>query len=234
MIRERPLLGVRVSGEPPHGFTALVAALERWSRPQAGHDRQPDAWLVSGSDVAPSDGRPYAVAPPCGPVDASSIPWIAPFVSWRWRVLLRLPDVLVVGPHHPDALDARLASAAAVQGDDLLYFMAAGVPCVTDASSAAAVGARDGREVVVGEPGELTVLATELGSDLDRATPISREARRLVERAHDAGGVARRLASELGLMDRSSASRSLLHDRLNELGAAAESQLTARAFAAID
>jgi hypothetical protein len=233
-MRERPLLGVRVSGQPPRGFTALVAALEAWSRPQADHDQQPDAWLVSSSDLAPSDGCPCAVAPPCGTVDASSIPWIAPFVSWRWRVFLGLPDVVVVGPNHPDALDARLASAAAVRGDDLLYFMAAGVPCVTDASSAAAVGARDGRAVVVGEPDELTALATELASDLDRATPISREARRLVERAHDASAVARRLACELGLMDRSSAARSLLHDRLDELGAASESQLTARALAAIE
>lgn len=232
-LSELPVLGLLVDGPPPRGFEVLVGALERWCRPRAGHDQEPDAWLASRTGLDPRDGRPCAVAPPCGTIDASAMQWTTPFVRSRWRTLLGLPSLLVVGEDEADALEEKLASAAVTRGESLLRFLALGVPCVTDSAGAEMVGAKHGREVVVGRPEDFARLASELGGDMERATRMSRAGRLLVEREHDASRVARGLAVELGLLRAGNAGERLVLDRLHELGADPDAPIVDRALRAL-
>jgi hypothetical protein len=227
-------VGLLVDGPPPRGFEALVTALERWCRPRAGRDQSPDAWLVSRAGLEPEDGRPCAVAPACGRIDASGIRWTTPFVRSRWRMMLGLPSLLLVEGEQDDPLEGKLASAAVVRGEDaLMRFLALGVPCATDAASAQGVGARDRQEVLVGAPERLASLARELGADIERGTRLSRAGRLLVERKHDAGPAAREVAKELGLVRPGDGGQRLLTERLGELGTDPDVPIEGRALRAL-
>lgn len=144
-------------------------------------------------------------------LDVAAFPPVTPFVRSRWRRAAGLPQTFVVvvddaggdGPSSvpydlvPTAL--ALASAAVVCGPRLAEAMAWATPCVTDAASAAALGAVDGSEVAIGgDRAGRREAAHLLAADVRRAASLGRGGRRLVER-RDTAGAARRLARRLGL-----------------------------------
>ena len=127
---------------------------------------------------------------------------VAPVIRSRWRARLGLPATLVVtvgaegGP--PDDLAPTamaLASVVVVSGPRLAEALAWAAPCVTDAVSAAAVGATKA-EVAIAPPS----LAVEIAGDEHRAAALSTAGRRLAERRLDQHAAARQVAAALGLV----------------------------------
>ncbi len=149
-----------------------------------------------------------AVLFPRDHVSTAEHPSISPFVRSRWRERLGLPDPLIVRlgvldpwPTDDQAVPAALAtcSAAIVRGPWLLTALALGTPVITDASSAARIGATHNIHVVVASPTEPNARAVALSGDLPRATAIGWGGRLLIEERHDVGGVAISLLDALGI-----------------------------------
>lgn len=132
---------------------------------------------------------------------------ILPFVRRRLRAGRGLPSVVVACGEHTTwlwlAVDqgvmeaqrltrsqadtaAGVANAVAAVGRALPTALAWGAPTVTDAASAATLGAVEGVHVLVAESyNERIDLARELAEDEARATPLAWQGRRLMETRHD-------------------------------------------------
>jgi len=108
------------------------------------------------------------------------------------------PGAEVAGPLLATALAA--AAAAALTGPTLpVLALAWGTPLVTDAQTGAALGADDGREVLVvdGDEHARAAAARQLAGDPQRAAALSWAGRLLAERRHDLAGTAAALARVL-------------------------------------
>ena len=154
-----------------------------------------------------------------GSIDVQRYLYVSPFVRARWRAARRLLPTMVaaIGDVDDDVVPTvlALASAVAVTGPRLLEALAWGAPCVTDADSAAAVGAADGREVVLAKDDRLRDAAIAVAADPMLAATLSRRGRRLVERRHDRGRTPLAIARRLGLVGSFGAGR--LDEALDEL-----------------
>lgn len=127
---------------------------------------------------------------------------MAPVIRRRWRARLGLPATLVVtvgveGAPADDlaATAMALASVVVVSGPRLADALAWAAPCVTDATSAAAVGAGEA-EVAIAPPS----MAAQIAGDEHRAAALSAAGRRLAERRLDQHGAAAQVAAALGLV----------------------------------
>jgi hypothetical protein len=211
-----------------------------------------DRPAVEGADVVMSTdpevlsrcGR-RGLYPPNGRVPSSAVP-IGPFVRGRLRKARGLPSSVVVehdgdnwwwpgrsGPMRPELVDTALgcASAAIVIGPTILRALSWGTPVVTDADTAATIGANDDVEVIVAdEPKLRRSKAQLLASEPVTAARISWAGRMLVERRHDARLAAATLVRRLNLGPASALSA---HDglalRLAELGTPANAHIVERA-----
>jgi hypothetical protein len=184
-----------------------------------------DVVVTRSAAVAGVVGQRVVVLPPEA-IEADAVAPVPPFVRERWRRRAGLDPVLVVavgvsgGTSLPDeAVPTALAVAAAavVAGPSLVTALALGTPVVTDAASAARVGAGDGVEVEVADPADAPAVARRLAGDPVQAAALSRRARRLVERRFDLGPAAADLAARLGL-DRVPSPAARLDAALAELG----------------
>jgi hypothetical protein len=164
--------------------------------------------VVTRSPVVAGAVGERAVALPAESFEADAVAPVPPFVRERWRRRAGLDPALVVAVGVPgatalpdDAVPTALAVAAAavVGGPWLLPALALGAPVVTDAASAARVGAADGAEVVVAPRGDAPAVARQLAGDPVRAAALSRRARRLVEQRFDLAPATAELAARLGL-----------------------------------
>lgn len=165
--------------------------------------------VVTGDPVlAAVDGR-ASLSPEHG-LDLRAYRPIAPVIRRRWRSRLGLAPTLVVtaladspGVLPEDLLPTALALASVVvaTGPRLAEALAWAAPCVTDARSAASLGAADG-EVVVGAPSALEGLAVQVAADDGLAAALSGAGRRLVERRADRHRPARQVAEALRLVGR--------------------------------
>jgi hypothetical protein len=189
-------------------------------------------WVLSDDD--------RVVPFPAG-VDARRFLPVTPFVRARWRVRLGLPEQLVVSVGIPggdglsdDVVPTALAVASAVVCGErwLVEAMAWGAPCVTDAVSAAAVGATADVEVAVDEPGHLLRVATALASDDRRAAALGRAGRRLVERRHDTSRPPVEVADRLGLLPATEGLAARVGARLSELWTPSTASVVGRTRAA--
>ena len=205
-----PEVGILAEPGSPPGFVALVAALGAWCRPLAA-PTAPVAWLAS-SPAAAGEHRSVAVwvddhvETPSGPVsfphpglDLLDYVPLSPVIRSRWRSRLGLPATMVVDAAAvPDDLvptALTLASVVIATGARLAEALAWAAPCVTDATSAGALGAGPG-DVAVGP----VSLAHDIAGDDFRAAALSAGGRRLAERRLDRHGAARRVAAGLGLL----------------------------------
>ncbi len=152
---------------------------------------------------------PRGLLAPAHSVDTERHLAIAPFLRERWRRRLRLPSpfTVVLGFPSPtglrpetEATALALASAAAVRGSSTLVALALGTPVVTDAATAALLGATDGHDVLVAPASNAVEVAGGLAADMVEAARLGREARALVERRHDVGAVARTMLARLGVV----------------------------------
>lgn len=191
--------------------------------------------LLAGDDV------PVEVVPAPG-IDGSAWRPVVPFVRARWRRRFDLPERLVVTvgtPTSPPLDDATasdalfLCSAAVVGPGHVLRSLALAAPTVCDASTAALVGAVDGRDVVVADGGAATAAAEALAGDLQRATTLARAGRRLVEARHDVAESARRVAAHLGLPPLGDPPVARLAGALDELGTPTDAGVVARVAGAV-
>jgi len=242
----RPVVAVVAWPGTTAAVRPLVAALARRVDVRTA-DRAPEADAVLVTDRRALDrapgGRPTAVVDgaalqvgddhvslPCTPVVATAtLPPLAPHVRRRWRQRLGLDPDLVVDTVAlaPDDVPTALAvvAAALVGLRDLPTALALGCPVVTDASSAAAVGAADGDHVVVGERGDAVALAL----DDRRAARLSRRGRDLAGQRLDPDMAVRRLLRLWDLEPRGSG----LATALDDLGTAAGAPIRRRAAAAL-
>jgi hypothetical protein len=143
-----------------------------------------------------------AVLSPYPGLDLRAYVPMAPVIRRRWRSRLGLPPTLVVtvsgeGAPPDDLVPTAMALASVVTatGLRLAEALAWAAPCVTDAASAAALGATK-TEVVIGPPSA----AAEIAGDEHRAAALSTAGRRLAERRLDQHGAARHVAEALGLV----------------------------------
>jgi hypothetical protein len=131
----------------------------------------------------------------------------SPFVRRRWRHRSGFPGAMVVrvGADVDDSLvptALSLCAAAVVDHPDALRTaLAAGAPSVTDAATAAAVGAVDGVHVVVtdGPTEQALGEARALAGDERRAAALGRAAADLFAERHHPDAAVRHLATRLGL-----------------------------------
>lgn len=131
----------------------------------------------------------------------------SPFVRRRWRHRSGFPGAMVVrvGADVDDTLvptALSLCAAAVVDHPDALRTaLAAGAPSVTDAATAAAVGAVDGIHVVVTDGSTEQALgeARALAGNERRAAALGRAAAELFAERHHPDAAVRRLATRLGL-----------------------------------
>jgi hypothetical protein len=165
------------------------------------------ALVTIGRGLAGLDDRRAVALPPVG-IDAAALLPVPVFVRARWRRRLGLPDGLVLTIGRPGApeLDPsariaglRLAAVVDATGPAAVEALALGAPVVTDGPTAALIGARDGKEVLVAPARSSAEAAAGLAADADRATVLAAAGRRLVESSHDLGRVAGLLARALGL-----------------------------------
>jgi hypothetical protein len=199
--------------------------------------------IEPGSDTpAHAGAHAFVFTLPRPAIDARAHPPVSPAVRARFRRMLAIPDdlVVVIGFDPATPLSERavpsalaLARAAAVRGPNLLLALALGTPTVTDAGSARTLDAVDGRDVVVAEPGDVVRTARELGDDMRRAARVGWSARRLVERSHDVGPLAREIARRTGLLPDTTPVANVV-ERLQELGTPDGSPVTAGALAACE
>jgi hypothetical protein len=185
-----------------------------------------DVVVTRSAAVAGAVGE-RAVALPPDAIEADAVAPVPPFVRERWRRRAGLDPALVVAvgvpgatPLPAEAVPTALAVAAAavVAGPSLLTALALGTPVVTDAASAARVGAQDGVEVLVADPADAPAVARRLAGDPVQAAALSRRARRLVERRFDLVPAAAELAARLGLARAASSPAARLDAALAELG----------------
>ncbi len=150
-----------------------------------------------------------AVRLPDPAVEVDAVGAVPPFVRERWRRRAGLDPSWVVAigvpgasPLPDDTVPTALAvaAAAAVVGPRLVTALALGTPVVTDAGSAARVGAEPGDDLVVAPPADVLAVAAVVAADPVRAASLSRRARRLAERRFDLAPAARLLADRLGLV----------------------------------
>jgi hypothetical protein len=139
---------------------------------------------------------------------AAEHPSLSPFVRERWRERLGLPSPLVVefGASAPSQIDdvtapsaLAVCSAAVVRGPWLVTALALGAAVVTDAASAAHIGATASVHVAVTGPHDARAVAEELAADPARAAALGWGGRMLVEERHDLGTVAIEVVSVLGI-----------------------------------
>jgi hypothetical protein len=174
-------------------------------------------------------------------VRGSEHPPLTPFVRSRWRDRLGLPDPMIVelggaggwsGPR--DTIPASLAvcSAAVVRGRWLLTALALGTAVVTDATSAADIGATEHVHVAVASPATAREVAEALAQEPARAAAIGWGARMLVEQQHDLDAIAERIVEDLELGPASipDAPLASLDAELAALGTPASSPVAVRAL----
>ena len=139
---------------------------------------------------------------------AAEHPSLSPFVRERWRNRLGLASPLVVefGATAPSPIDditapsaLAVCSAAVVRGPWLVTALALGTAVVTDAASAANIGATPSVHVAVSGPHDARAVAEELAADPARAAALGWGGRMLVEERHDLGSVAIEIVSVLGI-----------------------------------
>ena len=168
-------------------------------------------------------------------------PYLSPFVRERWRARLGVPNPMVVefGSASPspiaeaDALAAlAVASAAVVRGPLLVPALALGTPVVTDAASAAAIGAEASVHLAVSPITEARAVADTLAADPGRATALGWGGRQLVEEEHDLGRVAFAVITALGIGPREfpAAPLARLDAELEALGTPLASPVAIRAL----
>ncbi len=202
-VEGRPVVGLVATSGTTAAARPLVAALARRVTIAASSSqvRAPDALVLThpdavtgrvgcpravvvgdGVEVRDAEGRMLGdplVRPGPDAVATATLPPLAPHVRRRWRARLGLAPDLVVDTLalHPVDVPTALAVAAAAVVDrrDLPQALALGCPTVTDAGSAAAVGARPDRDLVVGDRSDAVALA----ADEVRAARLSRHARAL-------------------------------------------------------
>jgi hypothetical protein len=247
----------RAAGPGVHGAARLATSLDARGLEAAVADPSTPLGVVvdrepAGVAVVAAVARADVVLAPAGvPVHGAATvltlpqvdPWrhrpVPPFVRARWRRRLGLPDDLVVafgyspettvGPRSVATVLA-LASVAAVRGEHALLALALGTPVVTDAATAGALGAHDGRELVVmpgddendvGAGGGAIAAATTLASRPVDCARLGRRARELVEARHDPEAVARELTTRLGIVGHDApdaGSAAILQAACRELG----------------
>jgi hypothetical protein len=181
-----------------------------------------------------------------GTVDAVDMPWLTPFVRSRYRRARGLPDEMVVRVDDDtlsllpggQEIDGELqgtalamASVAIVRGPALVTALAWGVPCVTDAASATAIGAAGGVHVVIESAGDPYEDAVKLAGDERRAARLSHAGRRFVETTLDRVAPARRVAVALGL--HKTAPQDRFDAALDELNTPAAARIRSRARVAV-
>ena len=228
----------------------LDAALEQRAIPVAVVVDDPEAVparvreraaVLLTAGPSPSLDPASTLAIPPDVIDADAHPPLSPFVRARWRERLGLPANLVVRVGYQDpwptddaAIAAALSvcSAAAVRGPWTLTALALGTAVVTDVSDAQRLGARDGRDLVVGEPVNAAARAVALGAEWPEAARFGHAARQLVERAHSWSGLARALLDRLGVARPRVPYQPLagLQRRLDELGTPPDSPVALRAL----
>jgi hypothetical protein len=174
-------------------------------------------------------------------VRGSEHPPLTPFVRSRWRARFGLPDPMVVdlggagGSSTPDdAIPAALAvcSAAVVRGPWLLTALALGTAVVTDATSAADIGATEHVHLAVAPPATAHEIADALAREPARAAALGWGGRLLVEQRHDLDAIAERLVEDLELGPASipAAPLARLDAELAALGTSASSPVAIRAL----
>lgn len=208
----------RAVGDPVVAWVDHLDALDR------NRDTLHDASLVIGDDAAVLDAarvRGFAVrSVPSGEPWPDAVP-VAPFVRTRLRAARGLaePATLVCrggrwdlsGPDTvpDDAVEPALALASAIVVDTphaLLGALAWGCPAVTDAGTAAAVGAEPGRDCLV-EAGAGHAAAAALARDDVLAARLSWHGRRRYELDHSLRYAADDVLRALGVPGRWAPSR---------------------------
>ncbi len=201
---------------------------------------QATAIIVSDERLAHEIGD-TAIVWPREALHASQHPSLSPFVRQRWRARLGLPRdfVIEIGTRAPTTLDESLVaaalatcSAAVVHGPQLVTALALGTPVVTDAASAAHIGATPFVHVGVAEPPAAPGIARELAADPARAAALGWGGRLLVEERFDLATVASELVDALDLGPASFAAAPLAHldAELAALGTPTGSPVTNRAL----
>jgi len=166
---------------------------------------EPAVLLTGSPALAQRLGAAALLIPAPADLDVAAIPVMPPFVRKRVRRRFGLPEHMVIdlrdGAPHAVAGDTALAvtAAAIVPARRLAGALAWGTPVVTDAESAAGLGARDGAELRVGTPDDLVRIAGDLAADETQAAVLSRAGRRLVEKGREPDRPALEVARRLGL-----------------------------------
>lgn len=159
--------------------------LDDASGQQAAEELGPTLVVTAFPAVARSSGALLIPGDHNAPADR--IRAIPPFVRDRLRRRSRLPAILVAdvdsGAVPEDLIPAVLAvcSACIVTGERVVEALAWGAPTVTDAASAAAAGALNDHEVLVGGDAERGGLAEAAGRDPILAARLSHAGRSLAE-----------------------------------------------------
>jgi glycosyltransferase involved in cell wall biosynthesis len=207
----------------------------------AALERADVVFAPAGSTVRlPGTARATAVLrlPEVDPARHRPVP---PFVRARWRRRLGFPASLVVGfGFAPETRVAprtvatvlALASAAAVRGEHTFLALALGTPVVTDAATAARLGAgAAGAVVIADDDRDAVARAEQLAAEPERCAQLSRLARELIERDHDPEAVAAGLLAGLDLplvgADAGTPSATVLYSACRELGLPADGSLYA-------
>ena len=178
-----------------------------WVRDTAEADaaRSLNATVLLSADPAMAPADDMLTVPPGFGVDVDRVTPVMPFVRTRLRRAHGLPEPLVIDLRdgripvdlQPSALGVCSACVVVGDADALLTALAWGAPTVTDAESAAAVGARPGVELEVADGAALLPVAVELATDDRRAARLSRAGRRLAEARGSTTRVAWILADRL-------------------------------------
>lgn len=213
-----PVAAVLATGSAVPGLAAVLAGRPGPVGVWVEDERELDGArvVVGGADVVVTPSPSVALALgdravrlPDPAIEADAIGAVPPFVRERWRRRAGLDPCWVVALGVPgasalpdDAVPTALAvaAAAAVVGPHLVTALALGTPVVTDADTAAWVGAEPGEDLLVAPPVDAVAVAGVLAADPVRAASLSRRARRLVERRFDLAPGALELAGRLGLV----------------------------------
>ena len=236
---------------PGPGVGAATAWLATSPRIDVPDDRPAAVWVEDADEAAAARSQDLVLAAterlgallvPTTCLNLNGMHPITPFVRARWRQRHGLPSslVAVVGDDgasvdgksvSDDLVPTLLAlvSAAAVTGSALSAALAWATPCVTDAASAASLGAIDGEHVVVAQ--DRLHEATVLAGDEARAAALGRRGRRLTE-TRSLRHVAAAVAGRLGLVESAGPVLGLMA-RLNELDTPAASRVRDRAADAL-
>ncbi len=200
-----------------------------------------DVVVTSSASVAAAAGD-RAVLLPDPAVEADAVAPVPPFVRERWRRRAGLDPSWVVAIGVPGATPLpdgavptalAVAAAAVVVGPELVTALALGTPVVTDAHSAARVGAEAGTDLLVVPPADAMAVAAVVATDPVRAASLSRRARRLVERRFDLAPAAATLAGRLGLDTARRGPFAAVDAALAELGTPSGARPAARAAEAL-